>query len=500
MGRVYVSNRGICTGCGACLAVCPNKAIDVVEDNLTHFMYPMVDENKCIGCDLCRAICPVLVDANEINSVLGTFAAYNKQIEDRMKSASGGMFRVLAAQVLSMGGAVAGVKYCGPAYCKHVVIDSESELDELCGTKYFQSDTTEVYVELEKASREHETVMFCGTPCQVDGVRKWASTKGFLNKLLTVEILCRGVAPAFLQKKYIDYLENKSHKKINSIRYKEKTRGWNKIGTMVTFTDGSSEYIKNSENEFLWLEFSGNYSVRESCLNCRYKSTYRTGDITIGDFWGYPNDKLVDNYGISFLLVNTEKGRRFFEDIKKDIHFSQELLNDVVMNNKNGFSQITCDLRMRDVFWKMINADVSIGDATSYIKYVDNNKYGSIKKDKNNISLFERWVEAVDSGIAAKAFFEQRRVHEIAIYGYGMLGKAFYKVIKKTDIRVGYIIDRNKDIWETSECAFYSSEDELPSVDMVIVTAINAYVEIVEQLKIKMDCEIISIEEFIRAL
>lgn len=44
-----------CCGCGACKAICPMKAIKMVERN--GFYYPHVDKEKCIKCKLCFRVC-----------------------------------------------------------------------------------------------------------------------------------------------------------------------------------------------------------------------------------------------------------------------------------------------------------------------------------------------------------------------------------------------------------------------------------------------------------
>ena len=41
-----------CTGCGACVEVCPVEAIKLVND------VAVVDENECTECGLCADECP----------------------------------------------------------------------------------------------------------------------------------------------------------------------------------------------------------------------------------------------------------------------------------------------------------------------------------------------------------------------------------------------------------------------------------------------------------
>lgn len=45
-----------CCGCTACYAICPQKAISMLEDE-EGFEYPHVNEEKCIKCYLCMKVC-----------------------------------------------------------------------------------------------------------------------------------------------------------------------------------------------------------------------------------------------------------------------------------------------------------------------------------------------------------------------------------------------------------------------------------------------------------
>ena len=42
-----------CTGCGACVDICPNEALKVNDEKV------VVDENECIDCGVCVDECPV---------------------------------------------------------------------------------------------------------------------------------------------------------------------------------------------------------------------------------------------------------------------------------------------------------------------------------------------------------------------------------------------------------------------------------------------------------
>ena len=57
--KSLTSENKLCTGCGACLNICPVNAIHM-EKNPQGFLYPVVDRDICIDCDNCERICPKL--------------------------------------------------------------------------------------------------------------------------------------------------------------------------------------------------------------------------------------------------------------------------------------------------------------------------------------------------------------------------------------------------------------------------------------------------------
>lgn len=45
-----------CCGCGACLSICPNRAISMKPDHFG-FLYPIIDPDLCVGCGACIRVC-----------------------------------------------------------------------------------------------------------------------------------------------------------------------------------------------------------------------------------------------------------------------------------------------------------------------------------------------------------------------------------------------------------------------------------------------------------
>ena len=118
-----------CTGCGACSAICPHNCIDMDEDRFG-FTIPNVDPICCIHCGMCEKACPVLnFDLRAIqDKSVAVNAAKNAESEVALNSSSGGIFSILAEEIITRGGVVYGVGITPALTAKHMRVDNVDDL------------------------------------------------------------------------------------------------------------------------------------------------------------------------------------------------------------------------------------------------------------------------------------------------------------------------------------------------------------------------------------
>lgn len=115
--------------------------------------------------------------------------------------------------------------------------------------------------------------------------------------------------------------------------------------------------------------FLENIALRNSCYHCKFKKTARKSDITIADFWGIDNinPKINDEKGISAVLINSKKGERLFESIRKDIEYYNADITSIEKYNPCLNHAVTYNEKRKDFFYDLdyINFDELI---EKYIK------------------------------------------------------------------------------------------------------------------------------------
>lgn len=325
-----------CYGCRSCEQICPQKAI-TMKQNLEGFFYPILDESVCIKCGLCAKACPYDNIVMASKQPLKVFAAQNKNSDALKSSSSGGVFSAIADYVLGSGGAVAGCVFDDGFKVIHIVTEEPTIVEKMRGSKYVQSDTQNSYTEIRKRLERGQLVFFSGTPCQVDGLKRYLGKD--YEKLITVDLICHGVPSPALFAEYIKNVEQKKGK-ITDIRFRNKVRnGWCSQGSISYLKyDTKKTYTISPYNaSYYYYYYLANNVNRMSCYSCKYSTTQRVGDISIGDYWNIQDIRpdIDSSDGISLMLVNSERGKKLVKSLADKVYLYETELAPAVKGNGN---------------------------------------------------------------------------------------------------------------------------------------------------------------------
>lgn len=303
-----------CTGCAMCSEICKVGAIQMVQ-NAEGFLHPVIDDTKCVECGLCQKKCPQNLKENSgLKNSKVVYAAISNDEKSLMQSSSGGAFFVLAKKVVEEGGIVCGCILDSAQKATHVFAENLQDLERMRGSKYVQSDTSNVYNHLKELLEMGRRVLFSGTPCQVAGVYQFLGRD--YENLLTIDLICHGVSSPKALKQYVTYEEKKRKTQIQGLRFRSKAKEKSPYMLEIVTEKSDKIYLPQVESWYYYYFLKGTMH-RECCYSCKYAREERIADITLGDFWGAENYYPIDtSKGISAVLLNTTKGVELFESVK----------------------------------------------------------------------------------------------------------------------------------------------------------------------------------------
>ena len=335
-----------CCGCAGCHDVCPVQAISMIEEH-DGFLYPQIDEKKCIHCQKCKNTCAFSSgkEADE-NYVTGeVYYGWLSEIENRLNSTSGGAFTSIANTFFDLHRGIDCLVY-GAAWsdnCSvvHIGVKDSSGILALSRSKYIRSNMTNIYTQVRDALKRGDMVLYSGLPCQVAELYAFLGQR-YEQQLLTVDLVCNGVASPLVFKDYINAIGSIKRKRVirYSFRNKVPDRKSQKF-VNIEYSDGT---VDKTENDLFYIAYQKRLLHPHSCFRCPYTKFNHKSDITIGDFW-HIEEKIGElsterPFGISMVLCNTSIGSEFVKNIKDmDLHKTDldlidfgEVMNETLIN------------------------------------------------------------------------------------------------------------------------------------------------------------------------
>lgn len=312
---IDIKEKHNCCGCSACVQVCPKQCISMSADN-EGFLYPQVDTAICIDCGLCEKVCPV-INQNEPREPLAVYAAKNNNEDIRLKSSSGGIFTLLAEQIISEGGVVFGARFNEKWDVVHDYTETIEGLEPFRGSKYVQSIIGDNFKIAKQFLNNDRKVLFSGTPCQIAGLKRYLQ-KEYKN-LLTIDIICHGVPSISIWGKYKNKVKKLASSScedfnqlttLNDVNFRDKANGWRHYMCTYSIVNVSSNQtnrltFEHTKDPYMQL-FLSNYSLRPSCYYCPAKAGKSLSNMTLGDCWGIKRmeNSFDDNKGVGVCVIH----------------------------------------------------------------------------------------------------------------------------------------------------------------------------------------------------
>ena len=249
--------------------------------------------------------------------------------------------------VLEQGGVVYGASFDEDFVIKHSRAENKEQRDSMCGSKYVQSDIRGIFTNIKNDLNDGKLVLFTGTPCQSDGLKK------FLGKhpenLIISDLICYGVPSPMVWKDYVNFICKINRSALKEHYFRAYEYGWKEHIALSVFKNGK-RYTGNAYSNLFTALYYSKLVLRPSCYGCPYTSTSRVGDITIADCRGI--EKVLPDFecenGASLVLVNTQKGKEFYDKITEAFYSEDINLEGVMQPPLKGPAKQSA---RREQFW-----------------------------------------------------------------------------------------------------------------------------------------------------
>jgi len=155
---------------------------------------------------------------------------------------------------------------------------------------------------------------------------------------------------------------------------------------------------------------------------------------------------------------------------------------------------------MKNNFYALLGMIIggAAGTTGMYIKKEDEkrNLLQKVDKFKQYYNLLNQWLSLKQQNKKMSDYLLKREINSIAIYGLGNIGELLHQELKETNVEVAYAIDNCSDDMY-SELKVYNLQDNLPEVDLIIVTAVFDYESIKNHLNKITSINVQSLEDIL---
>jgi len=304
--KTEVWDRGLCAGCGACVAICPADAICFGEGGITSCPSNIgycKEFNDEVPCGACYTACPRKGESREIG--LGSYQSIMtaKAAFEVPKKQSGGAVTALLVNALEEGMIDAIVTVSEDRWTlkpSSVVITSSEEIIHQAGSRYNWWVPLVAALKTAVIERKFRKIAIIGVPCVVQALHTIRTSDHDLLKPYGRSI--RLVVGLFCTESfdYTELVERKLKKEYQVDTWKVERLDVRKGKLEITMKDQTSLILPMNELET---------TVRQGCHSC-LDLTAACSDISAG--------AVGSGAGYTTLIIRNDVGRMFQESAVKN--------------------------------------------------------------------------------------------------------------------------------------------------------------------------------------
>jgi coenzyme F420 hydrogenase subunit beta len=397
----------LCVGCGACLALCPNKAIELKVTNSSIAIN--VDHKLCLDCGLCISYCPPVFSLNKklrlkdtLGNMMGIFFGHSTDPYIRYSGASGGIITSLSAYMLEKNivNKVLVTK-TGKILAKPMLTDDFYDILDAQGSIYFKTFTLRILKDIiEEINNEGKKICIVGTPCQIKVVSNLF--RAIRNRIILVSFVCSHINELwYLQFILRSFLPGDAKPVIIGSR----KNGWPGTMRVVYNKSGNLNEAIIPHNDFWGAIPSLKFSSSLGCLLCDLHLS-PDADIVVSDAWHPKYTATKNSIGVSMIIARTKKGFELIQKAYDDgvLYLEKGNFKDLLAIHGHqliesacysyyrrrillNFHQFTCNITMIEKIFLILQvALVKIIAKTKLLQYTFSNR--AIKKMISYLSSF----------------------------------------------------------------------------------------------------------------